>query len=57
MLHRFDLHVHSFFSADAASAPGTDRHGASTGLSGIAITDHDTCEAHEYLTQNGLDGR
>ena len=21
MVHRFDLHVHSFFSADAASAP------------------------------------
>ena len=41
MVHRFDLHVHSFFSKDATGSPA--------GLSGIAITDHDTCEAHEYL--------
>lgn len=50
MLHRFDLHVHSFFSKDAASHPhdliATAR---ARGLSGIAITDHDTCEAHEFL--------
>jgi predicted metal-dependent phosphoesterase TrpH len=56
MLHRFDLHVHSFFSADAASAPEELIDAArARGLSGIAITDHDTCEAHEYLIQNGLE--
>jgi len=50
MLHRFDLHVHSFFSKDATGSPesliAVARAG---GLSGMAITDHDTCEAHEYL--------
>jgi len=50
MLHRFDLHVHSFFSKDAAGSPETLIAAArARGLSGIAITDHDTCEAHEYL--------
>jgi predicted metal-dependent phosphoesterase TrpH len=56
MLHRFDLHVHSFFSADAASAPEELMAAArARGLSGIAITDHDTCEAHEYLIESGLE--
>lgn len=56
MLHRFDLHVHSFFSADASSSPeeliaiARDR-----GLSGLAITDHDTCDAHKYLVENKLE--
>jgi len=50
MVHRFDLHVHSFFSKDAASPPEALIAAArARGLSGIAITDHDTCEAHEYL--------
>jgi predicted metal-dependent phosphoesterase TrpH len=50
MLHRFDLHVHSFFSKDACNSP-EDLIAAALkrGLSGIAITDHDSCEAHEYL--------
>ena len=56
MLHRFDLHVHSYFSADAASAPEELIEAArARGLSGIAITDHDTCEAHEYLIEKGLE--
>jgi predicted metal-dependent phosphoesterase TrpH len=56
MLHRFDLHVHSYFSADAASAPEELIETArAQGLSGIAITDHDTCEAHEYLIEKGLE--
>jgi predicted metal-dependent phosphoesterase TrpH len=56
MLHRFDLHVHSYFSADAASAPEELIETArARGLSGIAITDHDTCEAHEYLIEKGLE--
>jgi predicted metal-dependent phosphoesterase TrpH len=50
MLHRFDLHVHSFFSKDAASSPEALIAAAKAkGLSGIAITDHDSCGAHEYL--------
>jgi hypothetical protein len=50
MLHRFDLHTHTFFSTDACNSPEemieAARH---RGLSGIAITDHNTCEAHDYL--------
>ncbi|MEI8387761.1 MAG: PHP domain-containing protein [Verrucomicrobiota bacterium] len=50
MLHRFDLHVHSFFSKDATGSPESlIAAGLASGLSGMAITDHDTCEAHEYL--------
>lgn len=50
MLHRFDLHLHSFFSKDATGSPESLIAAArSRGLSGIAITDHDTCGAHEYL--------
>ncbi len=56
MLHRFDLHVHSWFSADAASAPEELIAAAKAkGLSGIAITDHDSCEAHDYLLKKGLE--
>jgi len=55
MLHRFDLHVHSFFSKDAAGSPESLIDAAlARGLSGIAITDHDTCEAHEYLKDKPL---
>ena len=50
MTHRFDLHVHSFFSKDACSSPEELIEAAvRRGLSGIAITDHDTCEAHDYM--------
>ena len=53
MLHRFDLHVHSFFSKDASGSPESLFAAAKArGLSGIAITDHDTCEAHEYLKKH-----
>lgn len=56
MLHRFDLHMHSFFSADAADAPEALIAAAKArGLSGIAITDHDSCGAHEYLLEKGLE--
>ena len=50
MICRFDLHVHSFFSKDASSPP-EDLIAAAIAkdLQGIAITDHDTCEAHAYL--------
>ncbi len=50
MLHRFDLHTHTFFSKDACGSPEEMIAAARRrGLSGIAITDHDTCEAHDYL--------
>jgi predicted metal-dependent phosphoesterase TrpH len=53
MLHRFDLHVHSFFSKDATGSPESLFAAArAKGLSGIAITDHDTCEVHEYLKEH-----
>jgi predicted metal-dependent phosphoesterase TrpH len=56
MLYRFDLHVHSFFSPDGASPPEDLIAAAKArGLSGIAITDHDTCAAHEYLVEKGLE--
>lgn len=55
MLHRFDLHVHSFFSKDAAAAPeDLIAVARAKGLSGIAITDHDSCDAHEYLSKKTL---
>jgi predicted metal-dependent phosphoesterase TrpH len=51
----FDLHVHSRFSADAADSPEDLIAAAKArGLSGIAITDHDTCEAHAYCLEKGL---
>lgn len=47
MLHRFDLHTHSFHSKDACDPPERLIEAAiAKGLSGIAITDHDTCLAH-----------
>ena len=52
---RFDLHMHSFFSKDATSPPEDLIAAAITkGLQGIAITDHDTCEAHTYLRNRPL---
>lgn len=56
MVHRFDLHVHSFFSSDAASSPEELIEAArARGLSGIAITDHDTCDVHKYLIEKELE--
>ncbi len=55
MRHRFDLHVHSFFSGDASSSPEALVAAARRrGLSGIVITDHNTCEAHDYCRRHGL---
>ncbi len=56
MICRFDLHVHSFFSGDAADSPEQLIAAAKAkGLSGIAITDHDSCGAHEYMLEKGLE--
>jgi predicted metal-dependent phosphoesterase TrpH len=55
MLYAFDLHLHTFFSRDAADSPENMIAAAKErGLSGIAITDHDTCEGVEYLLRKGL---
>ncbi|OHE78800.1 MAG: hypothetical protein A3F67_04120 [Verrucomicrobia bacterium RIFCSPHIGHO2_12_FULL_41_10] len=52
--HSFDLHLHTFFSKDAADSPESMIAAAKKkGLSGIAITDHDTCDGVEYLRRKG----
>ena len=55
MRHSFDLHLHTHYSADACGSPEAMIEAAKRrGLSGIAITDHNTCEAHDYLKGKGL---
>lgn len=55
MQFAFDLHLHTFFSKDATSSPESMIAAAKKkGLSGIAITDHDTCDAIEYLRKKEL---
>lgn len=47
--------MHSFHSADAANAPEElIAMAKARGLSGIAITDHDSCAAHVELRARGL---
>ena len=61
MTLRIDFHVHSFFSADGVSSPEDLIVSArSAGLNAFAITDHNTCEAVDYMLKRGLmraDGR
>ncbi len=48
--------MHSFYSADAAASPeALIAVAKARGLNGIAITDHDSCEVHEYLREKGLE--
>ncbi len=55
MRYSFDLHLHTAFSRDAIDDPLVMVEAAKKrGLSGIAITDHDTCEGVEYLRRQGL---
>jgi predicted metal-dependent phosphoesterase TrpH len=55
MLHRFDLHLHTYYSADACGSPEAMVESAKCrGLGGIAVTDHNTCEAVEHLKSSGL---
>jgi len=55
MAFNFDLHSHSFFSGDGVSSPEDLIAAArAKGLHGIAITDHNTCEAVTYLLEKGL---
>src|SRR5213080_2041212 len=55
MPFNIDLHTHSFFSGDGVSSPEDLIAAArAKGLNGIAITDHNTCDAVNYLLQKGL---
>jgi predicted metal-dependent phosphoesterase TrpH len=55
MLHRFDLHLHTFYSSDGCASPEAMVAAAKRrGLSGIAVTDHNTCEAVDHLINSGL---
>src|SRR5207253_10231141 len=55
MPFNIDLHTHSFFSGDGVSSPEDLIAAARVkGLNGIAITDHNTCDAVNYHLQKGL---
>ena len=55
MPFNIDLHTHSFFSGDGVSSPEEIiTAGRAKGLHGFAITDHNTCEAVDYLLKKGL---
>ena len=50
-----DLHAHTFFSGDGVSSPEDLIAAArAKGLHGLAITDHNTCDAVNYLLEKGL---
>ncbi len=50
-----DLHTHSFFSGDGVSSPEELIAAArKKGLHGLAITDHNTCEAVDYMLEKGF---
>jgi predicted metal-dependent phosphoesterase TrpH len=51
----FDLHSHSRFSADGVAEPeDMVKVAREKGLSGFAITDHNTCACVDYFLQKGL---
>lgn len=55
MPFNIDLHTHSFFSGDGVSSPEElITAGRAKNLHGLAITDHNTCEAVTYLLEKGL---
>ena len=55
MSYNIDLHTHTHFSGDGVSSPEELITSArSKGLNGVAITDHNTCEAITYLLEKGL---
>ena len=55
MRHAFDLHLHTHYSADACGSPEDMIEAAKQrGLSGIAVTDHNTCDAIAHLISHGL---
>ncbi|MDQ6764611.1 MAG: PHP domain-containing protein [Verrucomicrobiota bacterium] len=55
MPFNIDLHTHTFFSGDGVSSPEDNISAArAKGLSGFAVTDHNTCDAVTYLLDKGL---
>jgi len=55
MAFKIDLHTHSFFSGDGVSSPEELIAAArGKGLDGLAVTDHNTCDAIPYLIDKGL---
>ena len=55
MPYHFDLHCHSYFSADGVASPEALIAAAKRkGLHGFAMTDHNTCEAIDYMIERGL---
>src|SRR5438132_3673622 len=55
MPFNIDLHTHSFFSGDGVSSPEEMIAAArAKNLHGLAITDHNTCDAVSYLLDKGL---
>jgi len=55
MAYNIDLHCHSFFSGDGVSSPEELIAAAKLhGLHGFAITDHNTCDAVDYMLEKGL---
>ena len=55
MPFNIDLHTHTFFSGDGVSSPEENIATArAKGLHGIAVTDHNTCDAATYLLDQGL---
>src|SRR5262249_12518737 len=55
MPFNIDLHTHTFFSVDGVSSPEELIDSArAKGLHGIAITDHNPCDAVDYLLAKNL---
>jgi predicted metal-dependent phosphoesterase TrpH len=55
MPFNIDLHTHTFFSGDGVSSPEDLIAAArAKNLHGVAITDHNTCDAITYLLDKGL---
>ena len=58
MPFNIDLHTHTFFSGDGVSSPEDLIASArAKGLHGVAITDHNTCDAIDYLLGEKTDAR
>ena len=58
MPFNIDLHTHTFFSGDGVSRPEDLIASArAKGLHGVAITDHNTCDAIDYLLGKKTDAR
>ena len=55
MSYHIDLHCHSYFSADGVSSlEDLIASARAKGLHGFAITDHNTCDAVDYLLSKNL---